>query len=878
MFKFRWSPVLVVLVVAAQLLVGVRPAAATATLVDLDASTKTAASLRWSRLAVRDRTGTALLTGPSSPLAGLLSGGLQGARNAPLLVTPKDSVPSAIATELRRIKARKIVILGSTSVVSRAVASRLTRLGYRIQRIALAGPIPSSLAVARTLPAATTGFIVPLAATPAKTARASAPAIGAAAELRAPVFPTSRDGLTFAVRRYLRSSSIARLEVLGTTSQLPDRIRRQAAALGISTRRISASGPAGLATALIRTLWDPRVPGAVDCAVLEAVSAAGDWGSYASSALYSGRRNCPLLASETPATATQTANSDGAMTVQQVEGEEAPDCVIPAETMDYLRTLNESDPFLDEGSDARIVLGPFTDDCVEEEVGWEFGLTVTSDDVAAPPPNLTSGPELKTCARTGTSPQVPTNDVVTVTFDEALGNRAPTPEKVHLYRYDGTIFNAVRATVSGSSILAEFPAEQLQDATLCTVDAGVVVDHSGLANPEADVALSVHVRPSGRTAAPDVIGVSRSGVLRSAQERVDFQFDEPVDALDPLRFTLIAEDGRLVRSTSGAVQEADSTRVSVWMPPFSSEGTPPPVARAIVEEGAVCDLYAEMGAYCNPLQAVKVSSTGNSARPDLVSVVAQSSTTVAFTFDQAVAGTNSDNTTAPDAGAFGIFDLEGRWEVATSAIRSTENARVVLATFGAGAGAGPSNVPRTMGLGQAEPLEVQVHNAVGAFIFAGAASASESLSVRWNRDDSMPFGPARPIPGRTWQPDLVAVREFPHPVTANQVVRYTFDHSVSHLVTGDATHDLVCDDFHLYGPNAERYTPTGGCTAGGPSSSATIRLVSGDPHSVDVHGFTTDQANLALIGTVNDSRNEFSGTDHPGVLVRLSEGVEGVQH
>ena len=53
-----------------------------------------------------------------APVAALAGG--------PILLVPGTSIPSAIATELGRLKPARIVILGSTSVVSSGVATTLS--------------------------------------------------------------------------------------------------------------------------------------------------------------------------------------------------------------------------------------------------------------------------------------------------------------------------------------------------------------------------------------------------------------------------------------------------------------------------------------------------------------------------------------------------------------------------------------------------------------------------------------------------------------------------------------------------------------------------------------------------------------------------------
>jgi hypothetical protein len=88
-------------------------------------------------------------TGANYPDA--LSGGpAAAASRSPLLLTRLDSVPSSTAAEIQRLRPARIYILGSTGVVSDAVASHLRSLsGAEIVRLAGADRYATSAAISR---------------------------------------------------------------------------------------------------------------------------------------------------------------------------------------------------------------------------------------------------------------------------------------------------------------------------------------------------------------------------------------------------------------------------------------------------------------------------------------------------------------------------------------------------------------------------------------------------------------------------------------------------------------------------------------------------------------------------------------------------------
>lgn len=79
---------------------------------------------------------TVILATGKSYADALSACGLAGAYGAPLLLTTRDALPTYVLTELARLGATKVVIVGGLSAVSGAVATDLLDAGYTVQRIA----------------------------------------------------------------------------------------------------------------------------------------------------------------------------------------------------------------------------------------------------------------------------------------------------------------------------------------------------------------------------------------------------------------------------------------------------------------------------------------------------------------------------------------------------------------------------------------------------------------------------------------------------------------------------------------------------------------------------------------------------------------------
>jgi putative cell wall-binding protein len=66
-----------------------------------------------------------IATGINHPdgLAGAAAGAIEG---GPLLLTKPDSLPATIATELKRLKPQRVVIVGGTAAVTNSVETQIT--------------------------------------------------------------------------------------------------------------------------------------------------------------------------------------------------------------------------------------------------------------------------------------------------------------------------------------------------------------------------------------------------------------------------------------------------------------------------------------------------------------------------------------------------------------------------------------------------------------------------------------------------------------------------------------------------------------------------------------------------------------------------------
>ena len=82
---------------------------------------------------------------------GLTATPLASANDAPILLTTKDSIPAETMAEIQRLKAKKIVFIGGTGVISSNVENTLTSNGLTVSRIGGKNRYDTSLLIAQEL-------------------------------------------------------------------------------------------------------------------------------------------------------------------------------------------------------------------------------------------------------------------------------------------------------------------------------------------------------------------------------------------------------------------------------------------------------------------------------------------------------------------------------------------------------------------------------------------------------------------------------------------------------------------------------------------------------------------------------------------------------
>ena len=161
--------------------------------------------------------------------------------NAPILLTYKDSLPSETLTEIKRLGAKNIVILGGTGAISTTVENQLVSNGIirsRITRYACSSRYGTATSVAKALNSKPTELFFVYAGNSADALSVSV----IAAVKGAPIIYLKTNGtLDDATKAYLASVKgyVKRAYVIGGTGVISDAMKKLADnALGIISKRL----------------------------------------------------------------------------------------------------------------------------------------------------------------------------------------------------------------------------------------------------------------------------------------------------------------------------------------------------------------------------------------------------------------------------------------------------------------------------------------------------------------------------------------------------------------------------------------------------------------------------------------------------------------
>ncbi|HWH31444.1 MAG TPA: cell wall-binding repeat-containing protein [Egibacteraceae bacterium] len=590
------------------------------------------AAIAWSGHAYPEgATAAALAT--TGDFADALAGGLvQGTLDAPLLLTPGETLDPRVRAELERLGVTEVRVLGGPAALSEDVVAELADMGLTTTRLSGQTRIETAIAIAEDQAPDAQAVLLAraFAGDGGDPTRAWADSLAAgplAAGTGRPLLLTATDALPASVVSYLESSSVTTVEVIGGAAAVSDRVVAELEALGMATARLSGPNRAATAVAIAQRRGFADASAAGTVLVLDGQEADA-WAAG--------------LAAAGPAVLAQAP-------MVLASGE-----VLPPESEAFLSASPDAPPALV----CAPLLARRACDLAAGAAGYD---ALHANATASAAPELVRA-ELRSVA----------DGVVHVRywFDEEVRLGSRGAGAFRLAPPDTTAAVAAeRAAVAEDApeaVDAAFTAGHAAlHATLALADAGAVQDAQEVDSPDGGAELGDVRGTPGRTRRPDLVAaVAEAGALV-------LTFDAPVDTAVGRNIVAVTADSRAVTGGNATVSDGGRTvRVSV-------EGLDPEqVRRAALRPGAV---FTSAGS--NPLSAVAVAGGGLTDGPDLVEVVPRpASDEVRFTFDADLAPFSDGG----DRAGFRLRYVDGT-EVTAGEATELVDARTVAARFPEGA-------------------------------------------------------------------------------------------------------------------------------------------------------------------------------------------------
>ena len=165
---------------------------------------------------------------------------LAKAKNAPILLTNKETLDKATLAEIKRLKAKNVIILGGTGAISTDVENSLQKEGLKTERFAGETRYGTATAIAEKLSEKPTDIFFVFGGNYPDALSASA----AAAAKNAPIIYLTKDGeLNADTAKYLaklkKAGSVKNAYVIGGTGVISDDMMKKAGnALGVAPTRL----------------------------------------------------------------------------------------------------------------------------------------------------------------------------------------------------------------------------------------------------------------------------------------------------------------------------------------------------------------------------------------------------------------------------------------------------------------------------------------------------------------------------------------------------------------------------------------------------------------------------------------------------------------
>ena len=195
---------------------------------------------------------TAIISNGSAIVDALAATPLAAYKDAPVLLTEKDTLKDVTKNELKRLGVGKVYIIGGSSVISKNVQSQIEKMGISVERISGSNRYATSVAIANEMKSEGAN-IDQVAVVNGVSGLADAISFGAAAgQKNIPIILSDKNGKTTGAAEILSDDKVEKTYIIGGKNAVPESVESSLK----NPERVSGSNRSETNAAIIKKFYN----------------------------------------------------------------------------------------------------------------------------------------------------------------------------------------------------------------------------------------------------------------------------------------------------------------------------------------------------------------------------------------------------------------------------------------------------------------------------------------------------------------------------------------------------------------------------------------------------------------------------------------------
>ena len=195
---------------------------------------------------------TAIISNGSAIVDALAATPLAAYKDAPVLLTEKDTLKDVTKNELKRLGVGKVYIIGGSSVISKNIQSQIEKMGISVERISGSNRYATSVAIANEMKSEGAN-IDQVAVVNGVSGLADAISFGAAAgQKNIPIILSDKNGKTTGAEEILSDDKVEKTYIIGGKNAVPESVESSLK----NPERVSGSNRSETNAAIIKKFYN----------------------------------------------------------------------------------------------------------------------------------------------------------------------------------------------------------------------------------------------------------------------------------------------------------------------------------------------------------------------------------------------------------------------------------------------------------------------------------------------------------------------------------------------------------------------------------------------------------------------------------------------